>query len=69
MRKARMTADQMIETIEGMCEFYRKRIDDLFQQNKDIDGQLRQATDKYAALHAILTMISDEYDEKGNCLG
>lgn len=63
VRKPRMSAEKMIETIEGMCEFYKKRIDDLFQQNKDMGSQLRQASDKYAALHAILTMISDEIEE------
>lgn len=68
MRKARMTAEEMIRACEEMANYYSQKLSRALQEPSDGMNHIlvRACADKHNVLHALLNYISDETeDEKG----
>ena len=69
VRKARMTAEEMIETCEEYCNYYSQKLEAALQRPRDDENDIlvRACADKHNVLHALLNYISDEiYTESEN---
>lgn len=61
MRKARMTAEEMIEACENYEKYYLEKLEKALQEPRD-DILVRSLADKHNVLHALLNYISDEIE-------
>ncbi len=68
MRKARMSAEEMIRACEEYCNYYSQKLSAALQEPRDEKNDIlvRACADKHNVLHSLLNYISDEIeDEKG----
>lgn len=62
MRKARMSAEQMIEACENYEKYYLEKLEAALQEPRDDKNDIlvRSLSDKHNVLHTLLNYISDE---------
>lgn len=61
MRKARMSAEEMIKACEEFANFYDQKRAKLLEEGDD-NGQIVIVSSKFRVLHALLNYISDEIE-------
>lgn len=64
MRKARMTAEEMIRACENYEKYYSEKLEAALQEPRDDKNDILVCSlaDKHNVLHALLNYISDEIE-------